>query len=451
MEPMTASQSVAARQVPPFITAPFDAQTWRDFGYLTAHLLLASFAFAYVVFVPSFAAGVLVTVVGLWLVGVLVVAARGWGTMYRALTRHLVGVDIAPPPRFVMPRSFWRGLAEMFGDVDGWRALAFMFLMLPLSIISWTITVVFLALGVGGISYVVYRPFLPAQQAPDGSWHHGAQFFGTKTWGWYADTPPRIFAVTLFGLACLWAWPAVQRGLVAGFTLLARWLLGPSRASLQAARLRSARADVVEDSAARLRRIERDLHDGTQARLVAVAMQLGEAREQLGPDGDHDLAAQLVESAHTSAKETLTELRDIARGIHPPALDAGLAVALETLVSRSVLPVILDVVVDDEPLEPAIGSIAYYTVAELLTNATKHAEASAAHVKVSVDDATVHLVVSDNGIGGAQVHEPSSDGHRSGLAGLVERVGSVDGTFDLSSPSGGPTVVTVTLPTSTQL
>jgi signal transduction histidine kinase len=179
-------------------------------------------------------------------------------------------------------------------------------------------------------------------------------------------------------------------------------------------------------------------------------MQLGEAREQLDPDGDPALAA-LLGSAHAAAKETLVELRDIARGIHPPALDAGLAVALETLVARSLVPATLDVQVDEtEPLPPAVGSIAYYTVAELLTNTAKHAHATTAQVQVTQHDQTLRLHVSDDGRGGAQVHEPAADGHRSGLAGLVERVRSVDGTFDLSSPAGGPTVVTVTLPVRTQ-
>ena len=449
MAPMISAQPSVARRTPSFLAAPFAAQTWRDVGYLWLQLLLAPFAFAYVVFVPSFAAGVLVTVVGLWLVGALVVGARGWGAMYRRMASGVLGVEVAAPPSFVMPRSFWRGLGEMFGDVDGWRALLFMLVTLPLSILSVVVSTVFWAIGVGGITYAAWRPFLPAQQAPDGTWHRGAQFGGTDSWAWYADTPPRIVAVAVLGVVFLWVWPALQRGLVALFVGLTRGLLGPSRTSVRLAQLRVARADVVEDADARLRRIERDLHDGTQARLVAVAMQLGEAREQLGPDGDPALVAELLDSAHASAKETLVELRDIARGIRPPALDAGLAVALETLAARSMLPVTLDVAVD-EPLPSAVGSITYYTVAELLTNVAKHARASSAAVQVTQHGTTLHLHVSDNGRGGAQVHEPSKDGHRSGLAGLVDRVRAVDGTFDLSSPVGGPTVVIVTLPTGTQ-
>jgi len=369
--------------------------------------------------------------------------------MYRGLVRTLLGVEVECPPPFVRPRGFWRGMGGMLGDVDGWRTLLFMFVTFPLSIFSVVVSTVFWAIGLGGITYAAWRPFLPAQQAPDGTWHRGASF-NTASWAWFADTVPRIVGLAVVGVVFLWLWPQVQRGFATLFAGLARGLLGPSTTSLRVARLRASRAEAVQDAAVRLRQIERDLHDGTQARLVAVAMQLGEAREQLGPDGDQTLAAQLVESAHESAKETLVELRDIARGIHPPALDAGLAVALETLVARSALPVVLEVSVDEsEPLPPAVASIAYYTVAELVTNATKHAHASAMHVQVTRDDRALHLRISDNGDGGAQVHEPSPDGHRSGLAGLVERVRSVDGTFDLSSPAGGPTVVVVMLPTGT--
>ncbi|MCL2850365.1 MAG: sensor domain-containing protein [Micrococcales bacterium] len=428
-----------------FLNGPFAAQTWRELGYLSLHLLLTPFAFAYVVFVPSFAAAVLIIVVGLWLVGALVVGARGWCAVYRALARTVLGVDVAAPPPFVRPREFWSGLGAMFADVDGWRALLFMFLMFPLTIVSWVVSMTFLAFGLGAVTYGAWYRFLPLQQAYDGTWHRGASV-STDTVAWFVDTPPRIVALAAVGVVFLWLWPALQSGFVALFVALTRGLLGPSPTSVRVARLRASRVEVAEDAAVRLRQIERDLHDGTQARLVAVAMQLGEAREQIGPDGDPQLVA-LLGSAHTTAKETLVELRDIARGIHPPALDAGLAVALETLAAQSVVPVRLDVRVDEaRPLSPSVSSIAYYTVAELVTNAAKHARACQIRVDIRQHDHTLNLCVSDDGRGGAQVHEPSHDGQRSGLAGLVERVRAVDGTFDLSSPLGGPTVVTVTLP-----
>src|SRR5699024_6840961 len=142
----------------------------------------------------------------------------------------------------------------------------------------------------------------------------------------------------------------------------------------------------------KLRWIERDLHDGTQARLVALAMQLGEATELLETDPAQGRA--LVAEAHTATKETLTELRELARGIRPPALEAGLAVAVETLASRSPLPVTVDIAGGLRPAPP-IESIAYFAIAELVTNAVKHAQATGVYVLVEQREDTLWLRVRD--------------------------------------------------------
>lgn len=433
---------------PNVLTAPFHPRTWREHGYLWLVLLVAPFALAYALLVPSLAAGLVVTVVGLGLVGVLVRAARGWGSMYRGLARGLLGAEVAEPPVFTRPRGFWRGLWAMLGDVDGWRALLFMVLAFPAAIAGFVTSVVLLATSAGGLTYWYWYRFLPYQTASDGTRHRGAQFGAD----WFADTPRRLALVAAGGLVLLVLWPWVQHLFAQLFRVLTRALLGPSRTSVRVAELRASRAASVEDADARLRRIERDLHDGTQARLVAVAMQLGEAREQLA-SGDPGLAGELLATAHTSTKEALTELREIARGIHPPALDSGLAIALETLAARSPLPVALVVspsVTAGGTLSPAVESIAYYTVAELVTNAAKHSGAAAVRVWVDRSEGRLRLRVHDDGDGGAVVVPRDGSGQRTGLAGLVERVRAVDGTFDLSSPTGGPTVVTVTLPASTR-
>jgi signal transduction histidine kinase len=200
----------------------------------------------------------------------------------------------------------------------------------------------------------------------------------------------------------------------------------------------------VDAAAATLRRIERDLHDGTQAQLVALAMQLGMAKEKLDdPDVDLDQVRQLVSAAHQGAKETITELRDLARGIHPPALDIGLEGALTTLAARSAVPTEITVGLRDRPT-PAIEAIAYFCVAELLANVAQHANASRASVTCAQDGRWLRLVVRDDGTGGAQLARIGSSS--SGLAGLTDRVHGVDGRFDIVSPPQGPTVVTVDLP-----
>jgi signal transduction histidine kinase len=147
----------------------------------------------------------------------------------------------------------------------------------------------------------------------------------------------------------------------------------------------------------------------------------------------------LVDSAHRNAKEALVELRDLARGIHPPVLDAGLADALATLAARSVIPVELTADIPVRPT-PAIETIAYFCAAELLANAAKHSGASVVAVDARQRGGTLRLRVRDDGAGGAAV------GRGTGLAGLVQRVRTVDGRFRLSSPAGGPTVVTIELP-----
>ena len=215
-----------------------------------------------------------------------------------------------------------------------------------------------------------------------------------------------------------------------------------------AARLRTleqARAQTVDASAATLRRIERDLHDGTQAQLVAVAMRLGQAKEKLDAAGevDFDQVRRLVDEAHRGAKEAIVELRDLARGIHPPVLDVGLEGALSTLAAGSSLPTELNVSMRDRPT-PAIEAIAYFCVAELLANVAQHADASRSSVSCTEHGQWLRVVVRDDGKGGAG--SSASGSSSSGLAGLTDRVHAVDGHLEITSPAGGPTVVTVDLP-----
>lgn len=443
----TAAPDRTARPGPHFLTAPLASRTWREQGYLALVLLLAPFAFTYTIFTVSFTAGVAITVAGLFVAGAVVLGARGWGAAYRSLARELLDVDVAAPAPYERPRGFWRAVGSMLGDATGWRALLFMFLALPLSAVSFIVSVTFLATGLGGLTYWFWYRFLPEQPGTDGELHRGAQFGSS----YFLDTPPRLALAALIGLVLILCWPWITRTFTMLFRTLTRGLLSPTRASLRVAELERSRTGTVDDADARLRSIERDLHDGTQARLVAVAMQLGEAREQLLDGGDVREAAELVDTAHSSTKEALTELRELARGIHPPALDSGLTVALETLAARSALPVHVDVdpgVESEGRLAPALESIAYFSVAELVTNAAKHARATGVYVLVEPVGDTVRIRVRDDGRGGATVVPPDGSGLRSGLAGLAERVHSVDGTFDLSSPVGGPTVVTVLLPTS---
>ncbi|MFD5445503.1 sensor histidine kinase [Streptomyces tendae] len=202
--------------------------------------------------------------------------------------------------------------------------------------------------------------------------------------------------------------------------------------------LTETRRDAVDTSAAELRRIERDLHDGAQARLVAVGMDLGtiEALLEKNPAKARELLAQ----TRQSSADALTELRELVRGIHPPVLaERGLGDAVRALALR--LPIAVEVEVDlpgraDAPVESA----AYFAVSETLTNAVKHSGADRIWVDMHYTEGRLRVSVTDNGKGGAVV------GAGSGLAGLERRLGTFDGVLAVSSPAGGPTMVTMELP-----
>ena len=214
-------------------------------------------------------------------------------------------------------------------------------------------------------------------------------------------------------------------------------------AAQRARELQERRARAVDESAARLRRIERDLHDGAQVRLTALALSLGEIKENLDAPGGGDDAADrvrgLVSAAHRNAKETLAELRDLAHGIHPPVLDRGLRAALSALAEASAIAVRIGVEASARP-SPAIEAIAYFCAAELLANAAKHSGAGQVTIDLADRRGNLVMTVTDDGTGGARL-VPGG-----GLAGLLERVQTVDGRLSVDSPAGGPTVIAIDLP-----
>ena len=190
--------------------------------------------------------------------------------------------------------------------------------------------------------------------------------------------------------------PRDQRGGPA----LVRNLLGPTSMAERVSELERTRTLAVEDSAAALRRVERDLHDGAQMRLAALAMNLGMAREKLD-DQDDATVRELIDAAHRNAVDTLADLRDLARGIHPPVLDSGLASALDSLAASSAIPASVIAEIGQRPA-PAIETIAYFCAAELIANAIKHSYADQIKIKVDTERAEVlRLEVSDDGVGGA--------------------------------------------------
>ncbi|MFB6981139.1 sensor histidine kinase [Streptomyces scopuliridis] len=262
---------------------------------------------------------------------------------------------------------------------------------------------------------------------------------------WYAFIPVDSQATGLAaaGLGAVLFGLGVRYGadLLRGHFLLVKALLAPGgdqEMALRIARLTESRHDAVDTSAAELRRIERDLHDGAQARLVAVGMDLGTVEALI--EKDPAKAKALIGKARQSSAEALTELRDLVRGIHPPVLaERGLGDAVKALTLR--LPVETEVEVELTGRAPApVESAAYFAVSEALTNVVKHAGADRAWVDVSHAGGMLRIAVTDNGAGGAVI------GTGSGLSGLERRLGTFDGVLAVSSPAGGPTMVTMEIP-----
>jgi signal transduction histidine kinase len=308
-----------------------------------------------------------------------------------------------------------------------WREVGYAVLRGPVSAAAAFVTLGVWAFGLIMVTLPLFDWSLPGGgvHVAGGTLHEGKAVF-----------------VAVAGLLVLLAAPQVTRGLAVADAALARRLLGPPGGlAARVAELELSRERVADAAEAERRRIERDLHDGAQQRLVAVAMELGRARERF--DDDIDTARGLVDSAHAQAKAALTELRDLVRGVHPPVLtDRGLDAALSGLAARSPVPVEVHVDMPVRP-KPLVEAVAYFVVAEALTNVAKHSRASQAKVVVEGHGypGMLAVVISDDGIGGA-------DPNGAGLTGLASRVSGVDGRLTVESPYGGPTIIAAELPCS---
>ncbi|MFE9534078.1 sensor domain-containing protein [Streptomyces sp. NPDC006691] len=375
------------------------------------------------------------TALGLWLIAAAVRAALALGELQRALAKRLLGLEIDPPTLPETSGVFdWR--RSVLGGRTGWRAVgcalaAPLTALLPLA-----------ALYIGWVNGVLLtlHPLLKRWNnftitGPDGS----VRRVGLEVGGVELDSWPRWLLPFALGLVLLYAAPWLLRHALVPHRLLLGGLLGPDRADQRIRTLEETRAQAVDGAAATLRRIERDLHDGTQARLVGLGMHLTMIRELVAGGAEQDKILKVVETAQGNAKQAVADLRHLVKGIHPPVLDQGLDTALATLAADSALPVRVDCRIEGRP-SPAIESIAYFCTAELLANAAKHSGASQVWVTVYGDAKALLLAVEDDGRGGALV------GAGSGLAGLRDRVRTVDGSLNCDSPPGGPTVVSVLLP-----
>lgn len=308
--------------------------------------------------------------------------------------------------------------------------MAFAIIRLPLGIISFTVAVVWWSIAVGGLSWPLWGWALPRGEQNQGlpellglgdSYLIDAIFYTVLG---------LIFALTLRWVIAAAAWahagPAV--------------MMLSSRASMQeeVAAARASRDAGRTAQAGELRRLERDIHDGPQQQLVRLSMDLGRVRRQM--DSNPQRAREILDEAIARSGSTLDELRALSRGIAPPLLvDRGLQAALQEIVDRAALPVHLQYDVR-EPLPEHVETAVYFVASEALTNVAKHARAYYASVHVESDGRELTVAVIDDGIGGAHLSKGS------GLAGLADRVRSVDGVLEVQSPDGGPTIVQARMP-----
>lgn len=398
--------------------------------YLLGGVLLGVFVLVGGVLGVTVGLGLSLVLVGLPLLPLLALTGIPVAALER---RRLRLVDPAPPAPTPHRTPQAPGIPAWFTlrvrEQATWRELAYTVL---LALVLWPLDLLVLACTVGAPAVLIGAP---AQLALDGGEIRAAKL-------WLVDDYPHAFAVALLGLLLL-APLLYPLGAYAGArAALARLLLAPREAELttQLEEVTRSRARLVDAFEAERRRIERDLHDGAQQRLVALTMTLGLARLDAAPGSP--LAAQLA-TAHDEAGHVLTELRELIRGIHPQVLaDYGLAAAIEDAADRS--PVPADTDLDLPRLPEPVESAGYFTVREALTNIARHSGASRAHIRARHERETLRIEVRDDGEGGA---DPARG---TGLTGLADRIAVLDGTLTVTSPPGGPTVLSVEIPCRAQ-
>ena len=309
-----------------------------------------------------------------------------------------------------------------------WRDFLYMGLLLPIGIIELGLVTLPIRFIWAPIFYFIFG----SQQG--------------VIWGIQVSNP--LIAIVVLGMGIV---IAVPTALLINLTAklhgqLGLLLLGTSQEEVLSERveeLTESRSAIMRAMHMERKRIERDLHDGAQQQLVALAMDLGRAREKM--DSDPVAAREIIDSSHERAKRVMTEMRELVQGIHPAVLsDRGLDAAVSAVAGRMPMKVDVNVRVH-ERLPEEIESTAYFVVVEALTNTTKHAQADRARVNIRRDGNWLRITVTDNGRGGADPEQGS------GMRGLRDRILALEGTFAFSSPPGQGTRITVEIPCESSL
>lgn len=415
----------------------------REFGFHILTLPLSVTAFSITISLFSAGVGTIATFfIGVILAIAALYVARFFGTVELMRLEWAGREPISRPEWQQLTPGFWGWLKATLANGHYWLYLLHsMVVNFIIALITWTIYITWLATALGGVTYVIWGPFIPRGNRNWNISQWMLERLGLLTGG--VDYYLLDFAVYAgVGVVFLATLPFVSRGLIVLHDLVARGMLGAFASDAlrqQVADVTASRGAAISAEGHSLRRLERDIHDGPQQRLVRLQMDLAAAERQL--DADPEKARGLITEAMEQSKEALEELRSLSRGFAPPILlDRGLVAALESAADRSPVPV---KIVDElsSPLPQEIERNAYFVASEALANVAKHAGATEATVRVWTDDEpSLTVAIFDNGRGGAT----STPEH--GLAGLEERLRGLGGTLDVHSPAGGPTSVIAHLP-----
>ncbi|MQY11151.1 hypothetical protein SRB5_12650 [Streptomyces sp. RB5] len=411
-------------------------RNWLLAGVRGLGLAVVAIAGSVTLFVLS-VVSIALTVIGVGAITTpwVLTAVRAWANWRRSLAAHWGGVRIPavyrPFPADLTPGPLGhpRKTGLMLRDPATWWDLRWLAVDMTAGFVTALLPAVLVCYPVEGyvIAAGLWRAFS----------HHGEIGY------WYGFVPVSgqlsALGAALLGTVLALVGMRINPLLLTAHFRLAGAVMAPREVALAARveELTESRSDAVDTSAAELRRIERDLHDGAQARLVAMGMSLGTIEALM--ESDPAQAKAMLARARSDSAEALTELRDLVRGIHPPVLaERGLPDAVRALALRLPLPVEVTGSLPGRAPAP-VESAAYFGASEILTNAVKHSGASRLWVDLSYDGGALRLSVTDNGRGGA---DPAG----SGLRGVERRLGTFDGVMAVSSPAGGPTMVTMEIP-----
>ncbi|MDO8213522.1 sensor histidine kinase [Conexibacter sp. CPCC 206217] len=406
--------------------AKLSARWWRDFVFHSVGLVTSTIGFTLWVTAVSVTLSLLIFLIGLFVALGSFYAFRWFARLERRRAALVQDLPIPEHYRDAPKGSGWfERLKFIVKDPASWKDFA------------WTLLCGTLGFAISIVAVTLWGLVLGLVTLP--AWYWALP--DTANIGIYeVDTFPMALLTAAIGIVLIPVCGWFAHLLTQAELAMMRPLLRPSREEQLAERvevLTSTRANAVSAQAAELQRIERDLHDGAQARLVALALNLGMAADKF--DSDPEQARELLAEARGEARTALVELRDLARGIHPPILtDRGLEAAVTALAARSPLAVTIEADVPDR-LPPAVEAAAYFVVAEALANATKHSRALRVLVRLRLDGGRLVVEVADDGIGGA-----NADG--SGLVGLRRRVEALDGELHVVSPRSSGTTLHAEVP-----